>query len=180
MRSSSAPALLVQSVDGGAGQDLVLSRVRETILDTLDDDKDNNLTEVIGTFNYDYGFMNRGTIAGNGVNVGFNSNGLKIAGSADGTHSTTIEGGVFNGGSITAQSGEGNATAFLFGAGATTPLLVNSGTISAGERASKIKGLHRSGGCTRSPLPRVKAEGLLRRRTGPTPCTSRGHGAAAP
>ena len=93
---------------------------------------DNNLTEVIGTFNYDYGFMNRGTITGNGLNVGFNSTGLKIAGSADGTHSTTIQGGIFNGGTITAQAGEGNAIGFHFGAGATTPLLLNTGTISAG------------------------------------------------
>ena len=100
----SAPALLIQSVDGGAGGAITLSRVRETILDTLDDDKDNNLTEVIGTFNYDYGFMNRGTITGNGLNVGFNSTGLKIAGSADGTHSTSIQGGIFNGGTITARS----------------------------------------------------------------------------
>ena len=128
----SAPALLIQSVDGGAGGAITLSRVRETILDTLDDDKDNNLTEVIGTFNYDYGFMNRGTITGNGLNVGFNSTGLKIAGSADGTHSTTIQGGIFNGGTITAQAGEGNAIGFHFGAGATTPLLLNTGTISAG------------------------------------------------
>ena len=94
-----------------AGGAITLSRVRETILDTLDDDKDNNLTEVIGTFNYDYGFMNRGTITGNGLNVGFNSTGLKIAGSADGTHSTTIQGGIFNGGTITAQ------TAFVIFAG---------------------------------------------------------------
>ena len=37
-----------------------------------------------------------------------------------------------NGGTITAQAGEGNAIGFHFGAGATTPLLLNTGTISAG------------------------------------------------
>ncbi|MDP3491815.1 MAG: hypothetical protein Q8R82_01785, partial [Hyphomonadaceae bacterium] len=128
----SAPAVLIQSVDGGAGDAIVLSRVRETILDTLDDDDDDNLTEVIGVFNYDYGFVNRGAISGNGLNVGVSATGLRIAGSADSTHSTTIEGGIFNGGSITAQAAEANAIALHFGAGATTPLLLNTGTISAG------------------------------------------------
>ncbi len=128
----SAPAALIQSLDGAVGDAIVLSRVRESVQDTLDDDKDGNTTEVIGTFNYDYGLINRGSINASGLNVGFASTGLKIAGSADGTHSTTIEGGIFNGGTITAQGFEGNATALLLGSGATTPQLVNIGTISTG------------------------------------------------
>ena len=161
----SAPAVLIQSVDGGAGGNIVLAPVRETILDTLDDDDDDNLTEVIGVFNYDYGFMNRGTITGNGLNVGFNSTGLKIAGSADGNYTTTIQGGVFNGGSITAQAGEGNSIAFHFGAGATTPLLLNSGTISAGvatETNHDAIGVLIDTGAT---LPAVTNSGLISAQT---------------
>ena len=127
----SAPAVVIQSLNGAAGDAIVLSRARETVLDTTDDDKDGNLGEVIATFNYDYGFVNRGTITGNGLNVGFASTGVKIAGSADGTHTTTIDGGIFNGGTILAQSPQANATGLLIGSGATTPLLFNTGAISA-------------------------------------------------
>jgi hypothetical protein len=127
----SAPALLIQSADGVAGSDIVLSRVRESVQDTTDDDDDDNVTEVIGVFDYDYGLVNRGSINGDGLNVGFAATGLKIAGSADGTHTTTVEGGVFNGGSISARSFEANATGFNLGAGASMPLLLNTGSITA-------------------------------------------------
>lgn len=127
----SAPAVLVQSLDGAAGSAIVLQKVRESVADTLDDDKDSNLTEIIGVFDYDYGFMNRGTIYANGLNMGFSSTGLKIAGSADGTHTTTIAGGVFNGGTITSQAFEGNSLALQIGSGASTPALVNTGSISS-------------------------------------------------
>ncbi len=127
----SAPAVSIRAQDGAAGRNITLARVRETVLDTLDDDKDGNVTEVIGTFNYDYGFMNRGIVTANGLNVGFAATGVDIAGSADGTHTTTIDGGVFNGGTITATSFEANATGVRIGAGATTPQLVNNGTIGA-------------------------------------------------
>lgn len=127
----SAPAINIQSVDGGAGQDIVLSRVRETIRDTLDDDDDDNLEEIIGTFDYDYGFINRGGISASGLNMGFSATALKIAGSADGTHTTTVEGGIFNGGGISATSFEGNATGLQMGSGASSPLLLNTGSIAA-------------------------------------------------
>ncbi len=127
----SAPAINIQSIDGGAGQDIVLSRVRETIRDTTDDDDDDNLDEIIGTFDYDYGFMNRGGISANGLNMGFNATALKIAGSADGTHTTVVEGGIFNSGGISAVAFEGNATGFQIGSGASTPLLLNTGSIAA-------------------------------------------------
>jgi len=127
----SAPAVVIQSLNGAAGDAIVLSRARETVLDTTDDDDDGNFGEVIATFNYDYGFVNRGTITGNGLNVGFASTGVKIAGSADGTHTTTIDGGIFNGGTILAQSPQASATGLQIGSGATTPLLFNTGTISA-------------------------------------------------
>ena len=125
----SAPALLVQAQDGVAGESITLGQVRETIRDTLDDDADSNITETIGVFNYDYGLMNRGSIISTGVNMGFTSTGVKIAGSADGTHTTTVAGGVFNGSIITSSAFEANATGMQIGAGAITPQLVNAGTI---------------------------------------------------
>lgn len=127
----SAPALLIQSLDGAAGKNILLSKVRESVPDTLDDDGDSDKTEIIGVFNYDYGLINRGSIVSNGLNTGFESTAVKIAGSADGTYTTTIEGGIFNGGSITAQSREASATGLYIGAGASTPSLANIGTIGA-------------------------------------------------
>lgn len=127
----SAPAVTIRSLDGASGDALVLGLVRETVIDNLDDDNDDNLTETIGTFNYDYGFINRGSIASSGVNSGFASTGLLIAGSADGAHATTVQGGVFNGGTITATSFEANASAVVIGSGASTPQFVNTGSITA-------------------------------------------------
>ncbi|HEV7691138.1 MAG TPA: autotransporter outer membrane beta-barrel domain-containing protein [Hyphomonadaceae bacterium] len=127
-----APAMLIQGLDGAAGQNIRLSLTRESIADTLDDDKDSNVDEIIGVFNYDFGLMNRGTISGNGLNTGFSSTGLRIAGSADGTHTTIIDGGIFNSGTIVAQAFEADAVGIDIGAGASTPQLVNQGTISTG------------------------------------------------
>ncbi len=127
----SAPALLIQSVDGAAGDTITLGAVRETIYDSLDDDDDDDVTEQIGQFNYSYGFMNRGTILSIGLNMGFDSTGARIAGSADGQHATIIDGGIFNGGSISARSFEGDAIGLHIGSGASTPTLVNSGSILA-------------------------------------------------
>lgn len=125
----SAPAVLIQSADGAAGDTIQLGRVRETIYDSLDDDDDDNLSEVIGVFNYDYGFMNRGTVLSAGLNMGISSTGIRIAGSADGQHQTIVDGGIFNGGSISARSFEANAVGLNIGSGASTPTLVNSGSI---------------------------------------------------
>jgi len=125
----SAPALLIQSLDGAAGDTIQLGRVRETIYDSLDDDKDTNFSEVIGQFNYDYGFMNRGTVLSAGLNMGISSTGIMIAGSADGQHQTIIDGGIFNGGSISARSFEADSIGLHIGPGASTPALVNSGSI---------------------------------------------------
>jgi uncharacterized protein with beta-barrel porin domain len=127
----SAPAFLLQPLDGASGQNITLGLVRETIRDTLDDDDDDNTDEILKFFDYDYGFINRGTIGGNGFNTGFSGTGLRIAGSADGTHTTTIAGGIFNSGTIFGAAFEADAIALDFGAGASTPQLVNQGTISA-------------------------------------------------
>lgn len=127
----SAPAVLVQSLDGAAGDAIRLGLVRESVRDTLDDDDDDNLSEIIGVFNYDFGFINRGNIVGNGLNIGFAGTGVRFAGSADGLHATTIDGGVFNGGAIAASGFEANAVGVSFGAGASTPQLVNNGSITS-------------------------------------------------
>ncbi len=125
----SAPALLVQAQDGVSAGSITLGQVRETIRDTLDDDGDSNIAETIGVFNYDYGLMNRGSITSSGVNMGFSSTTLKIAGSADGTHTTTVQGGIFNGSVITSAAFEANAVGVQIGSGAITPQLVNIGSI---------------------------------------------------
>jgi hypothetical protein len=129
--TGSAPAVLIQSLDGAAGGELRLGLVRESVRDTLDDDEDENFDEIIGVFDYDFGFINRGAISGSGLNTGFAATGVRIAGSADGVHQTIVEGGIFNGGTIAAQSFEANATGFNLGAGASSPRFVNSGTIQA-------------------------------------------------
>ena len=125
----SAPAILVQSVDGAAGDTIQLGVVRETIYDNLDDDDDDNVTEQIGQFTYTYGFMNRGTVLSVGLNSGISSTGIKIAGSADGQHATIIDGGILNGGIISARAFEENAIGLHIGSGASTPVFVNSGSI---------------------------------------------------
>jgi len=125
----SAPGVLIQSLDGAAGDTIQLGRVRETIYDSLDDDKDSNFAEQIGQFNYDYGFMNRGTVLTSGLNMGISATGIKIAGSADGQHQTIVDGGIFNGGSISARAFEANAVGLHIGSGASTPTLLNTGSI---------------------------------------------------
>lgn len=135
----SAPALLIQSLDGAAGGDIRLGLARESVRDTLDDDKDGDFTEIIGVFNYDYGFLNRGTIAATGQNIGFAATGARISGSADGTHQTIIDGGIFNGGTIASTAYEANAVGLVLGAGASTPRLVNTGAIVA---ATLTEGTH--------------------------------------
>jgi uncharacterized protein with beta-barrel porin domain len=132
----SAPAVVIQPLDGAAGADLRLGLVRETVRDTLDDDDDDDVNEVIGTFNYDFGLINRGAIRANGQNVGFSSTAMRIAGSADGTHQTIIDGGIFNGNTIAATAVEANALGLNIGAGASTPQLVNAGGAAISATAS--------------------------------------------
>ena len=114
-----------------SGEDLVLGAVVETVRDTLDDDEDGDIDEVLATFTYDQGIINRGSIFSSGVNVGFNSTSLLIQGASDGTSDVIVEGGLLNTGSITAQAFEADALAAYFGDGAIVGALDNSGTISA-------------------------------------------------
>jgi uncharacterized protein with beta-barrel porin domain len=128
----SAPAIDVSPLDGAAGADIVFGKVRESVRDTLDDDADSNLDEIIGVFNYDFGFMNRGIVTASGLNVGIAGTGIRIAGSADGTHTTTIAGGIFNSGQLITTAFEANAIGYDIGRGAITPQLINTGSISVG------------------------------------------------
>jgi uncharacterized protein with beta-barrel porin domain len=127
----SSPALLVAPEDGAAGRNIVLGLVHESVADTLDDDDDDDVDEIIGQFDYNYGLMNRGTITVNGLNKGFAATAVRVAGSADGTHTTTVDGGIFNAGPISASSFDANATGVSLGSGLTTPQFVNAGTITA-------------------------------------------------
>ncbi len=85
---------------------------------------------VAGTGDDAFGFINRGTLSGQGVFSGFDATALLIGGDA-GTV-TTIEGGVRNEGTISALAVDGDATAVHFGAGAVTPQFFNTGAVTAG------------------------------------------------
>lgn len=126
----SAPALLISAPDG-SNNDLVLGLVRESVRDTLDDDEDEDTTEIIGVFDYEYGLINRGTISANGLNIGFDSTALKLQGASDGSADTIITGGIHNTGSITSLAYEADATAIHIGDGTQTPRFTNSSSIAA-------------------------------------------------
>jgi uncharacterized protein with beta-barrel porin domain len=128
----SAPALLVSPDVAPDGQgDVTIGLVTERVRDTLDDDDDDDTNELLASFDLDFGLVNRGTIAADGVNVGFAATGLRLEGSAENDRRTVIEGGIENTGEITARAFEADAVAVSLGAGADASRLVNSGTISA-------------------------------------------------
>ncbi|MEO1015984.1 MAG: autotransporter domain-containing protein [Pseudomonadota bacterium] len=128
-----SPAVLVSADWGGAAtEDLVIGQVVETITDELDDDGDGDFDEVIATFNFDQGFINRGLISSDGQNLGFESNALLIEGSADGAFNTVIEGGILNTGVIQALAFDANAAGVRLGSGAVIGTVTNEGSIAAG------------------------------------------------
>lgn len=85
---------------------------------------------VVGTGDSAYGFINRGTITGQGVYDGVQGNGL-VFGVAGG-QTVTVDGGIRNEGTISGLSFQADGTALRLGAGVTTPQIVNTGNISAG------------------------------------------------
>lgn len=100
---------------------------------------------VAGTGDNAFGFINRGTITGQGlygrilsgttvVSEGINANAVVFGGNPGRT--VTIDGGVRNEGTVVALASDANAIAFRFGVGATTPQFFNSGTITAGAATS--------------------------------------------
>tara|TARA_R110002167_G_scaffold12963_10_gene54922 strand:+ start:1418 stop:4594 length:3177 start_codon:yes stop_codon:yes gene_type:complete len=85
---------------------------------------------VVGTGNSAFGFINRGTISGQGVYDGIDANGL-VFGVAGGT-TVTVDGGIRNEGSISALSYQADSTALRLATGAIAPQIINTGNISAG------------------------------------------------
>lgn len=128
----SAPAVLISpDLDGAATASITLGPVVETVRDTTDDDEDEDLTEVLATFTYDYGLINRGTIFADGQNIGFDATALRIEGSADGNFVTGITGGLYNSGEINAEAFEADTTAISLGAGAIVGTFLNEGTVAS-------------------------------------------------
>ena len=111
------------------GESIVIGPVVETVRDTTDDDEDGNDTETLATFNLDQGLINRGTIASNGLNVGFNAVGLELMGLADGSATVTVQGGLLNSGTISATAFEADGVAIQVGPSVDLGTLENSGTI---------------------------------------------------
>ena len=85
---------------------------------------------VVGTDDDNFGFINRGTITGQGIYEGITANAVVFGGNAGQT--VTIEGGVRNQGTVAALASGASATAYHFGIGASTPRFVNVGTITGG------------------------------------------------
>ena len=85
---------------------------------------------VAGTGNYANGFINRGTITGQGVYDGIASNALVFGGNAGQT--VTIDGGVRNEGTIATLAFDANATTVRFGQGTITPQFFTNGAITSG------------------------------------------------
>ena len=91
---------------------------------------------VAGTGNNAYGFVNRGEIFGIGVYDKIAPTALQFG--VAGGQAVSIEGGVRNEGSIAVLANEADGTAVRFAAGATTPTLINTGTISAASATASV------------------------------------------
>ncbi|MGF7153312.1 autotransporter outer membrane beta-barrel domain-containing protein [Novosphingobium gossypii] len=76
-----------------------------------------------------FGLIIEGTVDGQGLYSGVAANGLVIGGRGG---AVTIANGIGISGTVNATAAGANATALRIGSGATTPLLQNTGTISAG------------------------------------------------
>ena len=85
---------------------------------------------VIGTGDNDFGFINRGTVTGQGIYAGITANAIVFGGNAG--QSVVIDGGVRNQGTVAALGNGASATAYRFGVGASTPRFINVGTITGG------------------------------------------------
>ncbi|RZJ42120.1 MAG: autotransporter outer membrane beta-barrel domain-containing protein, partial [Brevundimonas sp.] len=85
---------------------------------------------VAGTGDNAYGFINRGSVTGQGVYDGITASAVVFGGNAGQT--VTIDGGVRNEGTIAALAYDANATGVRFGEGSTTAQFYNGGTLTAG------------------------------------------------
>ena len=119
---------------------------------------------VAGTGANAYGFINRGTVTGQGVYEGINANALVFGGNAGQT--VTIDGGVRNEGTLATLSYDANATTVRFGEGSTTPLFFNGATLSAGvssDVAAVGTGVQIDAGAN---LPTINNDGSILASTG--------------
>jgi hypothetical protein len=81
-----------------------------------------------------YGFINKGSIVGNGIYDGINGNGVLFG--VAGGQAVNVAGGVFNSGTIAVLASQADATTIHLAAGATTPTLRNDGFITAASATS--------------------------------------------
>ncbi|WP_394694745.1 autotransporter domain-containing protein [Hyphobacterium sp.] len=121
--ASTAPAFWI-APELGNGNDIVIGNVFIGADPDVEGDED---------ITFNYGFVNRGVIAGEGRFGGFNSTALRISGSMIGNvlRTTTIEGGVLNENLITSRAHEAEARSVEIGNGAILPVFENSGGIRA-------------------------------------------------
>lgn len=75
-----------------------------------------------------YGLIIDGTVIGDGLFSNINGNAIRIGGLGG---NVTIAGGIGIGGTVTARSSNRIATAISLGAGTSTPLIANAGTVTA-------------------------------------------------
>lgn len=123
------PALLI--APGNSAGDLTFGTVTETVRDTLDDDGDEDTSEVLAVFDYDFGLINRGAIIADGQNIGFAAEAVRIESDVAGGRATIITGGIQNAGTIRASSFEADAAALSLGTGVQVTRLENEGIIDA-------------------------------------------------
>ena len=90
---------------------------------------------VAGTGDNAYGFINRGTVTGNGIYDGVNANGLLVG--VTGGQAVNIAGGISNFGTIATLANGADSTAIRLAAGTNTPTLRNDGFITAAASTSK-------------------------------------------
>ena len=106
-----------------------------------------------------FGLQVDGIVDGRGVYVGVDGNGLAIGGMG---HAVTIANGIGITGAVGALSNGANATAIRLGAGASTPVLQNSGSIEA--RGSSVGGTRAAAVLVEegASLPALKNSGSIK------------------
>lgn len=90
---------------------------------------------VLGTGADAYGLMNKGTIQAAGIYDGITATALQLGGLGG---AVTVQGGVWNSGSILAVGTKASATAVRVGSGAQSPSLTNTGIIRATTTATDV------------------------------------------
>lgn len=84
---------------------------------------------VAGTGDLAYGFINQGQVTAQGVYDGITANAIRFG--VDGGQTVTIDGGIFNSGTIAALAYDADSTGIRLGSGVTTPQLINDGALTA-------------------------------------------------